>query len=66
MRQLAVELQGIRGLVLAHWWMESGPGVADRGASGPRLELACWWVELVPDVASCRIHGVPKLVSACW
>ena len=34
MRQMAKESQGVLGLMLAQWWMESGSGVSDCGAGG--------------------------------
>ena len=38
-----VEVQGVPGLVLAHWWVDLDPEVS----GCLKLVSACWWVGLV-------------------
>lgn len=40
----------VPGLVVTHWWAESGPGIYGYGAGVPRSS-ACLWVGLVPDMS---------------
>ena len=40
--------QGILRLVLAHWWVEPGPGFLTIRIWGTDLVLVCWLVGLGP------------------
>ena len=59
---MAKESQGVLGLMLAQWWMESGSEVGDYGIRclGSNFDLPL--VRLIPDMAGCRVQGISKLM----